>query len=164
MSMINYNNPIIISWNVDQDGKKVSVSVPNEQIRIINGKAVLNGLPDEQYRVTIESYVEKNIREKLINANEFKVDYLHGFIFFHESVGDIVLYANYYSRGVWQIPASKVWLNVDTNGNISQTLDDAFGELQSDIGQGVQVLEGVRIVKSHTPPSDSVFWLDTTVD
>ena len=154
--MINYNDPIVISWNVDENGNKVSVSVANEQLRVINGKAVLNGLPDEQYRVTISGYVEKNIRETLINANEFKVDYLHGFIFFHESVGDITLYANYYSRGIWQIPVSKVWVNLDINGNIVQTMDGVVAEQSSNI----QALQGVRIHEGTTEPTGTNFWYD----
>ena len=159
MSIINYKDPIIVSWNVDNEGKEVSVSVPNEPIRIIQGKAALNGIPDEQYRVIIDNYVEVNIRDRLLESNQYKVDYTHAFIFFHESVGDIALYASYYSRGIWRIPASKVWTKLSVNGEVIETMDGAFATLDSQ-STAIQALKSVRISEGTTEPTNTKYWYD----
>lgn len=131
-----YNDPTIINWNVDASGNKVSVVVNNEQIQIINGAAVLNGIPDEQHRVKVGSgYFEINSSQKIVSTNQYKVDYTHGFVYFHPELGDrTITLEKYYSRGQWLIPATRVWVKTNDLGEVIETLSDVsakFGSIEN---------------------------------
>ncbi len=131
MGLINYyHDPTIIDWNVDEIGNKVSVLIENEPIQIINGKTVLQGIPDVQYRVQIDNYTEINIRDKFTDDKQYKVNYTYGHIWFSPDVGDIQLNVDrYYSRGIWQIPASKVWYKINDASEVIETLEEAVEDI-----------------------------------
>lgn len=162
MSIINYNNPIITDWNVDEFGKKVSVEILNETHQVVQNKIVLNQLPDEQARVFInETFVEINIKDNITQVNQFKVDYSKsGVVYLHETLdGQFITIQRYKGRGVTMYPSSRVWVKLDINGNVIQTMDGAFDVLANQ-SNDVQALRGTRIHEGIVQPIDTSFWYD----
>ena len=130
MSLINaYGDSTITVWEVDNDGHKVSVPIVNESKQVIGNKIILEGLPDEQYRVFIDGFVELNIRDKIVETNQFKVDYRSGtgIVFVHPDLdGQWITISKYNSRGVYYLPASRVWTKLGSAGEVIETLEDAL--------------------------------------
>lgn len=128
MSIINYyNSPTVINWNLDDDGKKVSIPISNESKQVVDGKIPLEELPDEQYRIKITGYVEINIKDKIDSTDKFKCDYTHGVLYFDQSMeGRAINIDRYYGRGQFLLPASRVWTKLGLAGEVVQTLDTAI--------------------------------------
>lgn len=133
MLINNYGNTTVTNWEVDNNGNKVSVEVLNETQQVVGNKLVLNGLPDEQYRVSIDGFVEINIREPIIATNQFKVDYKkYGVVFFHpDQDGQWININRYYSKGLVYIPAGRIWTKVDNFGYVTETLAGILEDVQN---------------------------------
>lgn len=142
MSMINYGDPTITVWEVDNNGDKVSVPILNEKKQVTGNKIVLEGLPDEQYRVFIDGFVEVNIKDKITLPSQFKVDYRkNGIVFVHEGLdGQWLTISKYSSRGMYYLPASRVWTRVDDFGNVIETLAGVVEKIQPaiDLADNIQ--------------------------
>ena len=96
-----YNEFFDIIWHTDDNGNKVSIQRINEQYKIVNGKIILNGIPDSFYKVTISNKYEVNSIEQIISNIYFKVNYLTGEVYFHSSLeGQLITIAQYYDRGL----------------------------------------------------------------
>lgn len=165
MSMISYGDPTVTVWEIDDNGNKISVPVNNIDYQVIGNKIVLDGLPDEQYRVHIDGYVEINIRDKIIEVNQFKVDYRKsGVVFVHPSLnGTWITVTSYYSKGVIKYPSNRIWTTVNINGEVTETLDEALDVLNNRSSEGennIAALEGVRIYQGAAEPTDTSFWYD----
>lgn len=146
MSFINsYGDPTITTWEVDDNGNKISVPVLNETKQVVGNKFTLEGFPDEQFRVFIDNldirsddepniiqFVEINIKEKITETNQFKVDYRKtGNVFVHESLdGKWLNVSKYSSRGLIYLPASRIWTKVDDFGEVIETLDSAVAKIE----------------------------------
>lgn len=145
--MLNYTDPTITKWEVDSQGNKTSVEVTNEIKTIIKDKFVLEGMPDEYYRVqlanalaningtptTIE-FTEIGINDKISSVNQFKVDYRKtGIVFFHPDLDGVsVTVSRYYSKGLVYFPASRIWTK--TEGEYIETLDGLLDGADTAIG------------------------------
>ena len=163
MSIINYyNNPLVVNWNLDEFGKPVSLLIQNETKQVVDGKIPLEGIPDEQYRIQITGYVEINIKDKIDAPNKFKCDYTHGVLYLDKSLnGTSVNIDRYYSRGMYFYPSSRVYLSLDVNGNVIQTLDGAFDVLSGQ-STDIQALQTTRIHEGSVAPTNTKFWYDPT--
>lgn len=130
--MINYGDQTITTWEVNDDGVKVSVPITNRDHQIIGNKIVLDGYPDEGYRVFIDGMVEINIRDKITEHNQFKVDYRkNGVVYFHPSLdGQWITVSSYHSRGMVFWPASRIWTKIDDFGNVIETLDSVVSKIE----------------------------------
>lgn len=161
MSIINYyNNPTVIDWHVDENGKPISLLVQNETKQVVDGKIVLEGIPDEQYRIQITGMVEVNIKDKIDLPEKFKCSYTHGILYFDQSLnGTNITITRYYSRGVIFYPSSRVWVNLSVDGKVIQTMDGAFNIL-AEQSSNIQALQGVRIHEGVAEPTDTSFWYD----
>lgn len=130
--MLNYTDPTITKWEVDNLGNKVSVEVQNESKQIVGAKIVLEGMPDEYYRVQIEGFIEIDIKDKITNLNQFKVDYRKtGIVYFHPEIeAQTVVVERYYSKGLVYFPASRIWTKVDDQGEVIDTLDMSIDKIE----------------------------------
>lgn len=169
MSIMNsYGDATVAVWEVDNNGEKISIPILNEPKQVIGNKFVLEGIPDEQYRVFINGLVEIDIKDKITNANQFKVDYRkNGVVFVHDSLdGQWLTVSSYSSKGLVYMPASRIWTKLSVDGKVTQTMDGAFDILdsQSDsiqaLGTNIQALKGVRISEGITEPIDTKYWYD----
>lgn len=136
MSIINhYNSPTVINWNLDENGKQVSLPIVNETKQVVDGKIPLEGLPDEQFRVQINGYVEIDIREKIDAPNKFKCDYTHGVLYFDQSKSGANINVNkYYSRGQFYVPISRVWTKLGSSGEVLETMESWMSNLNDAVG------------------------------
>ena len=111
-------------WNVDGNGKKVSLPIQNESYRVVNDKILLNQIPDELFKVVITGMDEIR-KDKSINlSTQYKVDYDNGLVYFHQSKeGSFITISMYYGRGMVYIDKSRI--ATETNGlDVTQTLAD----------------------------------------
>ncbi len=148
MSIVNYHDPTVINWNLDDDGQQVSLPIQNEIKQVVDGKIPLEGLPDEQYRIQINGYVEINIRDEIDAPDKFKCDYTHGVLYFHQSKNGAEININkYYSRGQFYIPINRVWTKLGSSGEVLETMENWLLTLNSAVGNESERMsnEAVRV-------------------
>jgi hypothetical protein len=127
MAINDYLDPLIITWNTDEAGQKISVLTQNEEHKLINNKFTLNGIPDIYNRVQITGYYEIKNNQQITAANQFKCDYTTGQITMHSSLeASTITVATYYNRGVIFYPSSRIYTELDNAGNVKETLADIF--------------------------------------
>jgi len=116
-----------VLWHTDDSGNKISIQRLNEQHKIVNGKIILNGIPNSFYKVTISNKYEVNSIEQIIDNSFFKVYYLTGEVFFHSSLeGQTIIIAQYYDRGLIKLYGKRVELqNIDNLYNATNIEDFA---------------------------------------
>jgi|GEM_PF-2027150 len=118
-----FRDPVYWDWYRDANGNKTSVLRTNESHVVVNNYIVLMEIPDEYYKVQIEGMSEIPWDKPITNPNQFKVFYTIGWIEFHPSMeGKNVLIKQYYSKGICYIPASRIYVELDNNGNITETI------------------------------------------
>lgn len=125
-----YNEFFDIIWHTDDNGNKVSIQRINEQYKIVNGKIILNGIPDSFYKVTISNKYEVNSIEQIISNIYFKVNYLTGEVYFHSSLeGQIITIAQYYDRGLIKLYGKRVELQNENNLYDATNVEDFATEI-----------------------------------
>lgn len=89
----------------------------NDTATIINGKAMLQEIPDYIYKVRVTNYIEitqdRYNQTKTLNSNQFLVDYSTGMIKFNVSENGKTVPVEYKGRGIIQFPAERVYVNSD---------------------------------------------------
>lgn len=118
-----FRDPVYWDWYRDVNGNKTSVLRTNESHVVVNNYIVLMEIPDEYYKVQIEGMSEIPWDKPITNPNQFKVFYTVGWIEFHPSMeASNVLIKQYYSKGICYIPASRIYTELDNNGNVTETM------------------------------------------
>ena len=148
MSIINaYGDATITNWELDDNGQKISIPMVNERKQVIGNKIVLEGLPDEQYRLFIDGFVEIDIKEKIIESNQFKVAYRNGtgVVFFHESLdGQWITVGKYFSKGQYYLPASRIWTKINDFGEVTSTLDNVVERMDEVSGTIINLDNAIK--------------------
>jgi len=127
-----FRDPVYWDWYRDVNGNKTSVLRTNESHVVVNNYIVLMEIPDEYYKVQIEGMCEIPWDKPITNPNQFKVFYTVGWIEFHPSMeGKNVLIKQYYSKGICYIPASRIYTELDNNGNITETMQKYVDSLKA---------------------------------
>lgn len=115
---------IITKPNYNQYGQVNAVSIKNEVHTVVRNRIILNQIPSSYYRVNIAGYQEI-ITNQTLKGNQFKVNYASGIIFFPPSEeGNEITITEYYGTGIEMIPASRIYLGTNEDGNITNTLYD----------------------------------------
>ncbi|HZK00945.1 MAG TPA: hypothetical protein VFC79_13090, partial [Tissierellaceae bacterium] len=174
MSIIdnNFADPIISQWNrIGED--KVSKKIENELCTVTTNMFALRQIPDMQYRVQIDGYVEIDIRDEINLPAQFKVDYEMGYVYFHPSKeGEKINVNQYYGRGVSYYPANRVWTKLNDDGDIDETLEDITDKMEGalDLSDRIQAAEDLRIdsegqrkIDENTRKSNEVIRKDSEV-
>jgi hypothetical protein len=125
MALWDYLDPIVWKWHTDTDGEKVSMKITGEQRVVTDSKFVLEQVPDKWNKVTFNDIAmyEIDILEEITQTNEFKVDYVMGIVYVHSSLEGKAVSVNYYGRGYWRIPMSRIYDELNADGSIKNTLD-----------------------------------------
>ncbi len=119
---IDYNSPLHIQWNVDEEGNSTTEEILNEQIVVSENKAYLKQIPEKYYRINVADMVEIDIDQEIKEENKFKCDYRTGALYFHHSKeGQTITVEKYNGRGVIMYPFSRIYTRVE-GGNIVETL------------------------------------------
>jgi len=118
------NTPLLYTtWTTDSNGNKISTSITNEQHQVVNGRFLLDELPNEFNHVKITSMNEVHKNQVITSASLFKVNYVTGIVSFHISKEAQIINVNYYGRG--QVYIDKARIVTENDGTtILQTLDE----------------------------------------
>jgi len=120
-----YNEFFSVLWFTDDNGNKVSIQRLNEQQIIVNGKIILNNIPDSFYKVQITNKYEIDINSEIISNIYFKVNYLTGEVYFHSSLeGQTITIAQYFGRGLIKTMAKRVELSNENNLYNATNIED----------------------------------------
>jgi hypothetical protein len=153
--MSNFSDPLIITWHVDGSGNKISLPITNINHTVINGRFLLDYIPDEFYKVTINTpsdMVEIDIGRLLTSNAQYKVDYTNGLVYVHSDLEGDTINASYYSRGIISYPASRVYTE-STGENITETLQEKIDSLLT-IGTEYDNAETDRVNAENTRVSN----------
>ncbi|MCG8484602.1 MAG: hypothetical protein MJA31_14920, partial [Clostridia bacterium] len=120
---IDYNSPLHIQWNVDEEGNLTTEEILNEQIVVSENKAYLKQIPEKYYRISVAGMVEVDIDEEIKVENKFKCDYRTGALYFHHTKeGQTITVEKYNGRGVIMYPSSRIYSKIE-NGVVTETLE-----------------------------------------
>ena len=160
MSIIDYNSPIILQRNVDNDGNPISEGIANEPIVVFRGRGYLAQIPDEFFRVQIDGMTEINIRDEITTENQFKVDYNGRIIFFHENKEGKTINVNYSGQGFIFFSADNIYVRVNSDGDVVETLQDIVSVGSLSYQNPVSDFASL----STTYPNPTVGWAVQTLD
>lgn len=123
-----YTDPIVTTYRYKPDGEKVTIPI-EEKLEVTNGIVFLKEIPDKNLRVMIDGKIEVYKPEDLDSESKFYVDYNTGVIFVQKSLNGKKLSINYSGIGVTYYPASRIYLKVDENHNVTRTLADIENQI-----------------------------------
>jgi parallel beta-helix repeat protein len=127
MPIQNYNDPLVIAWNTDSNGNKISIQITNEEHKVVNNKFTLSQIPDPFNKVQIQNLFEIKNTQQINSENQFKVDYTTGEITFHSSKeAQNIIITQFYGRGIIYYPSSRIYTELDDFGNVKETLANIF--------------------------------------
>jgi len=222
MAITDYGDALIITWFTDDEGNKISLNRQNQTYIVINNKIILSEVPDSFYKINTMTVAATPLYESqigtLVSVNNFTVNYTLGEITVDSSYnGQTITIPSWYARGICYYPSSRIYNDVDSSGNITQTLGDllefakieyltpvaAFANIATTypnplVGDAVQcedngkfykwdgttwqyfqilnstqlgelltevnLLSGIKLSIAAIAPTDTLFWLDTTID
>jgi len=131
MPIQSYLDPIINMYNKDAEGRPITILIQNEQHEAVNGKIVLNQVPDRLPKVIINGMTEILYDKVITSSTLFKVDYDMGIIYLHPDLnGNLITIASYYGVKVYYFPASRVWTVLSGNGGVTETFQDIIDSVE----------------------------------
>jgi len=152
---LGFNDPIKITWNVDENGNKISVQMQPESHTVVNGKITLIQIPDKFQKVQVDenivfndpstkvneyNFYEINDFKTPLGVDKFRVDYQSGIITFYPShEGKSITVTRYYGRGVILTPSSRIYSRLDEAGNVVETIQNIIDNGQA----GISALDDV---------------------
>jgi hypothetical protein len=104
-----------------QDDPYVSIS---ESLKVVNSRVILKEVPDLFTKVTVKDSNGNFLYETTSltpNANEYRVDYSLGIVYFNSSNEGKEFTFDYRGVGLVAFPASRIWTR-ESNGEITETL------------------------------------------
>lgn len=124
MSIIQtYLDPIINMYNKDENGNIIKISITNEQHQIVNGKIVLNQIPDPFDKVQIAGMYEIPYNQNITSNNLFKVDYSMGVIDFSTTLNGNTISCKYSGVKVFYFPSARIWTKLSSD---ERTVESTF--------------------------------------
>lgn len=150
----------IIKRHVDENGSQIVEQVYNEQKQIVKNHIVLEQIPHPHYSMDV-SYIDNNTTvrlssiayaEDIYDTNQYKVDFTQGKIWVHPTLEGKMLNISYWGIGYELIHASRVYTELNKNGDIVESLDDIITKSEialkflEDLPQAI--VEGREIVKT----------------
>lgn len=136
-----YQELLDILWYTDEYGNKISIQRTNQQFKIVHNKIILNEIPDSFHKVTINGKYEIDFKQSINSAEYFKVNYLTGEVFFHESLdGTTITINEFYAKGLLKIFAKRVVLQDENNNWDSDNIEDLAIEIKNYINSHISTL------------------------
>lgn len=105
-----------------------------ETVQIINGKAELREVPERDYKVKVsgENTTWYEVVDEELEDNFFQVDYFKGTVLFTANNNGKTLTFEYYGRGVYLAPDSRVYLT-QSNDPVIFTASEKFSDIDREI-------------------------------
>jgi hypothetical protein len=110
-----------------QDDPYVPIS---ESLKVVNSRVILKEVPDLFIKVTVKDSNGKFLYETTSltpKANEYRVDYSLGIVYFNSSNEGKEFIFDYQGVGLIAFPASRIWTR-ENNGEIVETLQTLIDE------------------------------------
>ena len=87
-----------------------------ETVQIVNGRALLREVPEKTREVIItsEDRVWYEVEDEALANNFFQVDYIQGVVFFTAENNDKSVTVEYYGKGAYYTPDSRIYLTGDS--------------------------------------------------
>ncbi len=147
MAINNEFPTIITKRNVDSENNPISISlVEKRQIMDNHSCIVLSQLPNEVARVYIDGFTEcYNLDE--VDELTYYVSYAQGVVYFDSRYNGKVVIIEYEGIGYEAISASRVYYKLDSDGNITETLEEIFDKMKfqfdliENLGNAVTIIE-----------------------
>lgn len=123
----------------------------SEQYVVVNGVVVLDEIPDDFSRVTIEGFVES--RSPVLSVGQFYVDYRTGIIKFHQDDEGATVVAVYKGKGVIKFPAERIYTRSTNADGLLMTIQDIISnheeaiELEASLSS---MVDSFNLAKSDT--------------
>ena len=152
-----YNDPVIMRKRRG-DAIEPYVEIKESIVLDSRARASLTEIPNRYAKVKVTKGGEQlfEIEHGFLEENTFKVDYVNGVVYFHESLANQTLNFEYQGEGVYLIPDSRIYL---TGDKYFSTARDKFADIDRAI-----LVERRRIdtqLLSHPQPSEI---MDVRVD
>ena len=112
-----------------QDDPYVPIS---ESLKVVNSRVILKEVPDLFTKVTVKDNKGNFLYETTSltpNANEYRVDYSLGIVYFNSSNEGKEFTFDYQGVGLIAFPASRIWTR-ENNGEIVETLQTLIDETE----------------------------------
>jgi len=151
-----YSDPVI---SRKRRGDKIQPFIPiKETITVDSYRAILTEIPNDYERVKVTGrkveWYESD--DDILLENSFRVDYVNGIVYFHESVNNVSLNFEYVGEGVWLYPDSRVYFSGEGS---FPTVRDKFEDVDRAIL--VQKSRVDELIVKNPQPSEVV---DTRID
>lgn len=149
-----YNDPILASkrkGTVDDPYKQMAETLTVEN----NGKVLLTEIPNTKQRVIVKngaSYLMEANDNASLDTTMFSVDYPNGIVYFHSSLANQSLDFTYLGEGARFFPASRIWLENDTNNILNAK--DKFSDIDNLINEQKSRVD--TLITSNPQPSEVV--------
>ncbi len=151
-----YSDPVISRRRL---GTKIQPFIPiKETITVDSYRAILTEIPNdyERVKVTGRKVDWHESDDDILLENSFRVDYVNGIVYFHESVNNVSLNFEYVGEGVWLYPDSRVYFSGEGS---FPTVRDKFEDVDRAIL--VQKSRVDELIVKNPQPSEVV---DTRID
>lgn len=124
-----------------------------ESITIENYYAILSEIPDPYDKVKISGGNEEiyETEDEILAKNTYRVDYINGYVYFHESLANRTLIFEYLGRGVLLFPDSRVYY---TGEGSFPTVREKFVDVDRSIL--VQKSRVDELIRANPQPSEVV--------
>jgi lysophospholipase L1-like esterase len=134
MAITDYNDPLVITWYVDDEGSKISLLRTNQTYVIINNKIILSEIPSMFEKINTMTIGETTLYESkigtLVSTNNFVCNYTLGEITVNSSYnGQTAVIPSWNARGVIKYPASRLTIEDIDGYYTSNNAEDAFAEI-----------------------------------
>lgn len=132
-----FNDSVFVEWYEN------SIAVTSEQHKVVNGRCVLNYIPDRFFGVTAFQGATQifSIKENqtLTASNQFTIDYSSGFItFYQDSLDNEFVTFNYSKRGLILYPVDRIYKSLSNDGmTVIETLQDFMDTVSAYENKGI---------------------------
>ena len=138
MSLSEYLDTVFIKINKDGQGNPIIKEILGETHVVFGNVIVLNQIPDFQSKVQIDGMFELRQHQTIDNENEYKVDYKHGFVYFHpDKSGQGVTVTRYFGRGIVYYSSARIYNKLSEDGkDVEETLEDFIESISAYVFKG----------------------------
>lgn len=156
----------IIHKHTDAEGNIVAEQVENEIKQVVDRVVLLEQIPHRAMgtevmleqkslitgKVEYIKLVEIDMREAITKNNQFKIDYNTGKLYVHYDLEGLNLKINYWGTGSVLLHASRIYTQLDANGDVVITLEELIESIKNmtDVAYVADMLRQIEASKTST--------------
>lgn len=156
----------IIHKHTDAEGNIVAEQIDNEMKQIVDRVVLLEQIPHRAMgtevmlekknlftgKVEYVKLIEIDMREDITKSNQFKIDYNTGKLYVHYDLEGLNLKISYWGTGSVLLHASRVYTQLDANGDVIITLEELIENIKNltDVTYITNLLREIEQSKTST--------------